>query len=94
MDRATRPFARFPIDRLVRDASLLCEAAIGGSGITDQQDIGRKHWLEAHVQPFSRHLPASGMEVERLTGTIPRDEQAVVLLVDPAPPRFLGLRFR
>ena len=41
MDRAARPFARFTVDHLVRDAGLPRKPTIGRSGITDQQDIGR-----------------------------------------------------
>jgi hypothetical protein len=39
------------------------------------------------VQLFGRDLPASGMEVQRLSGTVTRDEQAVVFPVDAAPLR-------
>jgi hypothetical protein len=50
MDRAACPFARFPVDRLVRDAGLKGKTTIRCGRIADQQDISRQHLPKALMQ--------------------------------------------
>ena len=86
VNRAPRPHAGPDVDCLMGDAGFYREVAIHPGAVADEQHVGRQYRPQELAQLRRGDGTASRMKVQRLTAAIARDEQAIVLAADPAPP--------